>query len=150
MDQPPGLEDGELLIDALAVRFSAGMQATIDATPTNSLYRPSVVQRHSYARWVRHSASVGFPIAGPEMIIGVTATRLVVWRTAMIRARPKRFAGAVPLKQIHSAGVHRRVFSSVLTLLFESGTIVGVETLHGRHLRAFATAIPTYSDYRSR
>jgi hypothetical protein len=126
------------------------MQATVDATPSNSLYRPSMVQRHSYARWVRRSASVGFPIAGPEMIIGITAERLLVWRTAMLRARPKRFAGALPLTHIQSAGVYRRVLASVLTLLFEDGTIVGVETLHGRHLRAFATAIPTYADYRSR
>ena len=48
----------------------------------------------------------------------------------------KRFAGALPLSRIRRAGVHRTVFASVLTLLFDDGTIVGVETMRGRRLRA--------------
>jgi hypothetical protein len=40
------------------------------------------------------------------------------------------------------------VFSTVLTLLMEGGTIVALETLHGKHLRAFASAIPTFTDFR--
>jgi len=149
MDRPEGLHDDETLIDLIGVRFSAGIQSSIDETPVNSMYRPSITQRHSYARWVRNAGRAGFPIAGPEMVIGVSNERLLVWRTALIRARPRRFAGAVALTSIHSAGVHRRVFATVLTLLLEGGTIVGVETLHGKHLRAFASAIPSFNDFKS-
>jgi hypothetical protein len=148
MDRPDGLHDGENLIDTLAVRFSAGMQSSLDDTPVNSMYRPAVTQRHSYARWVRNASRAGFPIAGPEMVIGVSNERLLVWRTGLMRARPKQLAGAVPLATIQSAGVHRRVFATVLTLLLESGSIVGVETWHGRRLRTFASAIPSFNDFK--
>jgi hypothetical protein len=147
-DRPEGLHDDETLIDTLAVRFSTGIQSTLDEKPVNTLYRPPVTQRRSYLRWVRNANRAGFPVAGPEMVLGVSNERLLVWRTALIRARPKSFAGAVPLSSIQSAGVHRRVLSTVLTLLMEGGTIVTVETLHGRHLRAFAAAIPTFTDFR--
>ena len=143
----------------LSVRFCAGMPATINAAPPTSVghanigarsARTSVVQRHAYAHWARASAAAGFPIAGPEMILGITQSRLVVWRPALIRSRPRRYAGAIPLGRIHSAGVHRRAFSSVLTLLFEKGSIVSVETMRSGRLRRFASRIPSYNDYRSR
>src|SRR4051794_12756793 len=116
MDRPDGLHDDETLIDTLAVRYSAGMQVSITDTPENTMYRPSVSQRRSYARWVRTAKAAGFPIAGPEMVVGVTNERLLVWRTALIRARPKQLVGGVPLSHIQSAGVHRRVLATVLTL----------------------------------
>jgi len=80
------------------------------------------------------------------MVIGVSNKRLLVWRTSFMRAQPKLLAGAVPLAHIQSAGVHRRVFSVVLTLLLEGGAIVGVETMRGKHLRTFASAIPSFND----
>ncbi|HEX4491303.1 MAG TPA: hypothetical protein VH914_08885 [Acidimicrobiia bacterium] len=132
----------------LALRFSAGMQASVTETPANTMYRPSISQRRSYARWVRIAKRANFPIAGPEMVVGVTSERLVVWRTALIRARPRRFAGAIPLSSIQSAGVHRRVFATVLTLLLADGAIVGLETLHGKRLREFASTIPSFNDFK--
>jgi hypothetical protein len=148
MHRPEGLHDDEHLIDTLAVRFSSGIQGSIDETPVNTMYRPLVTQRRSYARWVRSATNARFPIAGPEMVLGVSSERLIVWRTALIRARPKRFAGAVPLASIQSAGVHRRVFSTVLTLLMDGGSIVAVESLHGRRVRRFASAIPSFTDFK--
>jgi hypothetical protein len=145
-----GLLDGEELIALLAVRYSPGLQTDLDETAPSGLRRPSVVQRHAYAHWVRRAAAAGFPIAGPEMILGVTQERLLVWRPALLRSRPRRFAGAIALSQIHSAGVHRKLFASVLTLLLGQGKLVGVETLRSSRLRRFATAIPSYTDYKAR
>jgi hypothetical protein len=150
MDRPDGLLEGEELLDLLSVRYSAGMQTHVDSAPSKSLYRPMMVQRHSYARWSRRSSATGFPVAGPEMVLGITAERLVVWRPGLIRSTPRRYAGAVPLARIQSAGVHRRVFASVLTLLLEQGSIVGVETMRSKRLREFASHIPAYRDYRAR
>jgi hypothetical protein len=150
MDRPDGLHDGETVLALLAVRFSAGMPSNVEAATAPGMHRPAVVQRHAFAHWAQRSAAVGFPVAGPEMILGVTAERLLVWRPAFVRSRPRRFAGAVPLSRIQRAGVHRRVFASVLTLLFEQGEIVGVETMRGSRLRAFASALPAYTDYRAR
>src|SRR5664279_1246717 len=107
MERPPGLVDGEELIDLIRVRFSASMPTDIDSAANASVRRPTVVQRHAYAHWARRSASAGFPIAGPEMVLGITQERLLVWRPAFVRGRPRRYAGAVPLSVIHSAAVHR-------------------------------------------
>jgi hypothetical protein len=150
VDRPEGLLEGEDIAALVAVRFSPGATTNLDTAPTPSLYRPSVVQRHAFAHWAQRSAAAGFPIAGPEMILGITQERLLVWRPAFLRSRPRRFAGAVPLSRIHSAGVHRRVFASILTLLLEHGTIVGVETIRGTRLRQFAAHIPSYTDYKAR
>jgi hypothetical protein len=150
MRRPEGLLDGEEVVALLAVRFSPGMPSSLDAPPRPGAQRPSVVQRHAYAHWARSSSTVGFPIAGPEMILGITQDRMLVWRPAFIRSRPRRFAGAFSLSRIQRAGVHRRVFASVLTLLFEQGAIVGVETMRGSRLREFAAAIPSYTENKAR
>jgi hypothetical protein len=159
MARPEGLHDDEEIVAMLSVRFCPGMPATIDPAPPTSVGhanmgassgRASIVQRHAYAHWARATSAAGFPIAGPEMILGITQTRLLVWRPAFIRSRPRRYAGALPLARIQSAGVHRKVFSSVLTLLFEQGTIVSVETLRGSRLRRFAAHIPAYNEHKSR
>jgi hypothetical protein len=84
------------------------------------------------------------------MILGVSRERLLVWRPALLRSRPRRFAGAIDLAQIHSAGVHRKLFASVLTLLLADGKLIGVETLRTSRLRRFAAAIPSYTDYKAR
>jgi hypothetical protein len=159
MTHPEGLHDDEEVVAMLSVRYCPGMPATIDAAPPASVGhanvgpsagRASFVQRHAYAHWVRTSSAAGFPIAGPEMILGITQSRLLVWRPALIRSRPRRFAGAMPLARIQSAGVHRKLFSSVLTLLLEQGTIVSVETMRSARLRRFAASIPSYTEHKSR
>ena len=150
MDRPDGLLENEDLPALVAVRFSPGTQMHIDVTSQPSLIRPAVVQRHVYAKWVQSASAVGFPIAGPEMILGVTDERLLVWRPALLRSRPRRFAGALALPDIRRAAVHRRIVASVLTLLFADGTIVAVETLRASRLRTLAEAIPTYTDRRDR
>ena len=84
------------------------------------------------------------------MILGVSHERLLVWRPALLRSRPRRFAGAIDLSRIHSAGVHRKVFASVLTLLLDGGKLVGVETFRSSRLRRFAAAIPSYTGNKAR
>ena len=149
-NRPEGLLDGEELVALISVRYSPGMQTDLEEAAPAGMRRPSIVQRQAYALWVRRSAAAGFPIAGPEMILGVTDERLLVWRPALLRSRPRRFAGAINLSQIHSAGVHRKLFASVLTLLLDQGKLVGVETLRSARLRRFAAAIPSYTDYKAR
>jgi hypothetical protein len=149
-DRLEGLLDGEEVVALIQVRYSPGLQADLEEAAPAGMRRPSVVQRHAYALWVRRAAAAGFPIAGPEMILGVTPERLLVWRPALLRGRPRRYAGAIALSRIHSAGVHRKVFATVLTLLLDQGRLVGVETLRGSRLRRFASAIPSYTDYKAR
>jgi hypothetical protein len=139
------------LLATIAVRFSPGMPIDISAAETHhTMYRPSVVQRHAFAQWSERAYAVGFPVAGPEMVLGVTAEQLLVWRPTFLRTRAGRFAGAIPIERIRRAGMRRRVLASVLVLLFDDGAILGVETLRTARLRAFARAIPTFTDDRAR
>jgi hypothetical protein len=134
----------------LRVRFSPGMPADVATSGKTTVRAPTIIQRHAYALWARRAGTAGFPIPGPEMILGITQGRLLAWRPALIRSRPRRYAGAIPLARINSAGVHRRIFSSVLTMLLDDGAIVGVQTVHTKQLRRFAAAIPSYTDNKAR
>ncbi len=149
-DSPAGLREGETIVALQRVRFSAGMPETVATSGKTPVRPPSVIQRHAYAVWARRASTAGFPIAGPEMILGITEERLLAWRPAMLRSRPRRFAGGIPLNRINSAGVHRKVFSLVLTLLLDDGAIVGVETVHSKQLRRFAAGIPSFTDHKAR
>jgi hypothetical protein len=149
-DRFPGLLEGEELVALLSVRYSPGMPAAIDQAEPAGMARPSVAQRQAYALWVTRATAARFPIAGPEMILGISHERLLVWKPALLRSRPRHFAGAIALTKIHSAGVNRKLFASVLTLLLDGGKLVGVETLRSSRLRRFATAIPSYTDYKPR
>ena len=144
MARPAGLPDDEELVALLPVRFSIALPHHVDAAPSPTIVG-SVVQRRAFSAWCDRATAVDFPVAGPEMILGVTAHQVLVWRPALIRSRPKRFAGAIPIERIRRAGVRRRVFSSVLAMMFEEGELLGVETMRGRRLDAFAAAIPTYT-----
>jgi hypothetical protein len=148
--RPAGLLDGETIVAMLRVRFSPGMPADVATSGKTTLRPPTLIQRHAYAVWSRRAGAAGFPIPGPEMILGVTEERLVAWRPALIRSRPRRYAGAIPLARINSAGIHRHIVSSVLTLLLDNGALVGVQTVHTKQLRRFAAAIPTYTDRKAR
>jgi hypothetical protein len=148
--RPEGLFDDEAIVASLRVRFSARLPSHIDLAATPTRYRPTVAQRHAYAHWADGAAAAGFPIAGPDMILGITQERLLVWRPALLRSRPRRFAGAIPLSRIRNAGVRRRMFTAVLALLLDDGAIVGLEAPQASRLRRFATAIPTYNDHRAR
>jgi hypothetical protein len=149
-NRPAGLLEGEEVVAMMRVRFTGGLPTNIDPNAQVTMRRQTMIQRRAYAHWARRAAAAGFPIAGPEMILGVTKERLIVWRPRLFGTRPKRFAGALSLSRIDSASVHRKLFASALTLLFDNGAIVGVEATRTSRLRQFAAAIPTYIDHKAR
>ena len=90
-NRPAGLLDGEEILALIRVRFTGGLPTNIDPGAHATMRRQTVVQRHAYAHWARRAAAAGFPIAGPEMILGVTKERLLVWRPSVLRGQPRRF-----------------------------------------------------------
>src|SRR4051794_8904805 len=62
--------------------------------------RPSFSGIGAYRRWSADAESAGFPVGGMAMLLGLSATELVVFPPRFFRARPKRRVGAVPLREI--------------------------------------------------
>jgi len=133
-----GLDPGERLRATAAVSFRAG--ATTKTT--KSVVKGSSV-RARYDRfevWQRAAEDAGFPTAGPDMIVGVTDTRLLVWGKSPFLGRITGLAGAMPLKRIAQVSAVRHGLVSGLALVVGS-TIIELEAVRGRRLRRIAREV---------
>ena len=88
-----------------------------------------------------HAESVGFPVAGPEMWLGVTESRLIVWRTTFVLSRPGSVHGVIPLDQVADVATARHGLVTGLAIALTSGQYVEVEALRGRRLQHLADTL---------
>ena len=95
----------------------------------------------AYYAWREHAETVGFTTTGPEMVLGLTNTRLVVWRTTFWLSRPGSISGKVPLTQVADVATTRHGIVTGLAFALRNGQIVEVEAMRGRRLRHFADAL---------
>jgi hypothetical protein len=133
----PGLEADEELVDRMTVAFRGSLAASTRGLALASS-RSRLKQFHVWEE-VAHSA--GFPTDRPEMVIGVTARRLVLWKPSFWFGRPHDLVGDVPIKRLINAEVYRQGLAHVLALGFTNGMLVEVEAMRGRRLRHLRDAI---------
>jgi hypothetical protein len=95
----------------------------------------------AYHVWREHAQSVGLTTVGPEMVIGVTDRRLVVWSTTFWMNRPDRIVGHVTLAEVAEVATTRHGLVTGLALALTSGQIVELEAMRGRRLRRLATTL---------
>jgi len=100
----------------------------------------------AYLAWREHADSSGFTTAGPEMVVGVTDARLVVWATTFWLNRPGPIAGKVPLTDVADVATTRHGIVTGLAVALKNGQIVEVEAMRGRRLRRLAAALRTALD----
>jgi hypothetical protein len=101
-----------------------------------------------YKRWQQHADSVGFPVAGMAMRLGITQRRLLVWHPTFFRGRPQFLAGSVPLDRIIQASAARAVTSARVYLLFKDGSLVTLETMFLGRARRFVDQLLAARDGR--
>jgi hypothetical protein len=133
-----GLEPEERLLARAAASFRGATAASARSTFALGAARKRL---NAYNVWREHAESVGLTTAGPEMVLGVTDTRLVVWSTTFWLSRPGSIAGKVPLSQIANVATARHGIVTGLALALKSGAIVEVEAMRGRRLRILAEAL---------
>jgi hypothetical protein len=132
-----GLEPDEQLVEMMTVAFHGALAASTRGLALASS-RSRVKQFHVWEE-VAHGA--GFPTDRPEMIIGVTAQRLVVWTPSFWFGRARHLVGDVPITRLINAEVYRQGLAHVLALGFTNGMYIEVEAMRGRRLRRLRDAI---------
>ena len=105
----------------------------------------------AFDAWETGARAGGFPTAGPEMVIGVTDRRLVVWRTSFVLARPVEIAEGMPLERIIELSVVRHGLVTGVAFVLDNGTIVEIEAMRSRTLRRLAyEAVTAVAERRKR
>ena len=138
MEQLPGLEPDERLISRTPASFRGATAASIRSTFALGSAR---ARRQAHYAWVRQAEAVGFPAAGPEMWLGLTESRLIVWRTTFMLSRPGPVEGVVPLVDVAEVATARHGLVTGLAVALTSGHFIEVEAMRGRRLRRFADAL---------
>ena len=133
-----GLEPGERLLARAPVSFRGATAASARSTFALAAARRRM---NAYHAWREHAEALGFTTAGPEMVIGVTDARFVVWSTTFWLSRPGSIAGKLPLSKIADVATTRHGIVTGLALALETGDIVEVEAMRGRRLRRLADAL---------
>jgi hypothetical protein len=132
------LEPGEEVRARARVSFRGALGATSRSTFSLASGRTRL---HAFDVWEAQARQGGFPTAGPEMLLGVTDRRLLVWRTSFVLARPLEIADAMPVERIVDLSVVRHGFIVGVAFVLENGTIVEVEAMRGRALQHFAEVV---------
>jgi hypothetical protein len=134
----PGLEPEERLLSRAPASFRGATAASLRGTFALGSARH---RNQAHNAWRMHAEAVGFPTAGPEMWLGLTDSRLIVWSTTFILSRPGQVKGEVPLEHVAEVVTVRHGLVTGLALALTSGQFVEVEAMRGRRLRRFARTL---------
>lgn len=134
----PGLEPDERVLSRTPASFRGATAASIRATFALGSSRS---RNQAFNAWRMHAESVGFPAAGPEMWLGLTDRRLIVWDTTLVLSRPGSVKGVIHLSEVAQVVTARHGMVTGLALALTSGQFVEVEAMRGRRLHRFAEAV---------
>ena len=135
---PPGLEPDERLLARAPASFRGATATSISSTFALGSARKRL---QAYNAWRVEADVAGFRTEGPEMVLGLTERRLVVWRTTFWFSRVAKVAGEVPLEKVHDIATVRHGMFTSLAIAFKDGQIVEVEAMRGRSLRRLASTM---------
>ena len=134
----PGLEPEECLLAHAPASFRGATAASASSTFALGAARKRM---NTYHAWREYADAAGFTTVGPDMVVGVTDRRLVVWSTTFVLSRPAKIVGRIPLAKIGDVATARHGIVTGLALALTTGEIVEVEAMRGRRLRRLATAL---------
>jgi hypothetical protein len=134
----PGLDSTEELLAAASVSFRG---ATVVSSRSTFTLGSAHARLRAYEAWEEAARAAGFPTAGPDVILGLTARRLVSWRTSFGLGRPVELAGDVELSRIAQVSTPRLGIVTGLAIVLSNGAIVEFEALRGRRVRRFGAAL---------
>ena len=131
----PGLEPDEELLVRTPVSFRGAATTSVASTFALASARKRI---EAYRVWQMQADLVGFKTAGPEMMLGLTDRRLVIWKMSFWFNRVNAIAGEVPITKLHDVAATRHGLVTGLAFAFKDGQIVEVEAMRGRKIRHLA------------
>lgn len=133
----PGLDPDEPVVERMTVAFRGSLAASTRglalATSRNRL--------KVFHAWAEVAEQAGFPTGKPEMVLGVTARRMIVWQPSFWFGRPAGVIGDVPLERVVNVEVYRQGLAAVMAIGFTNGLFVEVESMRPRRMRRLRDAI---------
>ena len=130
-----GLEPGDDLLARAPASFRGATVTSISSTFALGSARKRL---EAYNGWAQQAGAAGFRTEGPEMVLGLTQARLIVWKTTFWMNRPHVVVGDVSLEKVHDVAAVRHGMVTGLAIAFKTGEIVEVEAMRGRRLRHLA------------
>lgn len=139
MERPlPGLEPDERVLARAPASFRGATVTSISSTFALGSARKRL---EAYQAWRMQADVAGFRTSGPEMVLGLTERRLVVWKTTFWFSRLAGITGEIPLTKVHDVAAVRHGLVTSFALAFKDGQIVEVEAMRGRRLRHLTDAM---------
>ena len=133
-----GLEPGERLRAYAGMSFRGATAVSGTATFAMGSGR---ARMRAYYDWEEVATAADFPAGGPDCVIGVTDTRLIVWRTSFGLNRPKEVAGSIPIERVAQVNTPRLGIVTALALALTNGAIIQFEAMRGRRVRTLGAEI---------
>jgi hypothetical protein len=127
----PGLEPDEHLLDKMTVTFRGSLAASMRGLALAS----QRARLKTFRVWAAGAEANGFPVGKPEMTLGVTERRVLVWLPTFWLGRPKVLAGSLAYDRIAQVEVYRAGLAVSLTFGMTTGEYVEVESMRARHMR---------------
>jgi hypothetical protein len=120
--------------------FRGAWNATVRSTFSLSASRTRL---EAFSVWEHTARQVGFAPEDPEMVLGITDTRLLAWRTSFVRARPVELSASLPVERLYDVVVHRHGILTGVSFVTDTGGIIEVEAIRGRALRRLSAEVRT-------
>jgi len=124
------------------VRAPASFRGAASASVRSTFALGSArARRQAHFAWCSHAESIGFPPAGPEMWLGLTESRIIVWGTTFMLSRPGAVKGVVPVTEVADVATTRHGLVTGVAVAMKTGQFIEVEAMRGRRLRRFAALL---------
>jgi hypothetical protein len=127
----PGLEDDEPLLVKMTVTFRGAMASNLRGLA----FASNRTRMKAFSAWAMHAEAVGFPTRKPEMTLGVTDRRIVLWKPSFWLGRPDEMIGTVPFEQLAAVEVYRQGLAVSLVFGFKHGEFVEVESMRAGRMK---------------
>jgi hypothetical protein len=137
-NEHPGLAPDEQLLVRTPASFRGAMATSITSTIALGSARKRLA---AYNAWRMQADVVGFKTAGPEMMLGLTDRRLVIWKTTFWFNQAAEISGDVAFAKLHDVAAVRHGLLTSVAFAFTDGQFVEVEAMRGRRLRHLAAAL---------
>jgi hypothetical protein len=132
------LEPGEELHARTHVSFRGSGAVSVRSTFALGSAR---MRSRAYQGWSALARNARFPEVGPEMVLHLTNRRIAVRKPTFWMGRATNQGDDIDLRDIAAVAVQRHGLVVGLAIAMKDGSIVEVETMRPRRLRAFARSI---------
>ena len=136
----PGLEDDEPLLVKMTVTFRGAIASNL----RGFAFASNRTRMKAFNAWALHADAVGFPTRKPEMTLGVTDRRIVLWKPSFWMGQPDELIGTVPFDELAAVEVYRQALAVALVFGFKHGEFVEVESMRARRMKRIRDLVQTH------